>query len=209
MLPLHATIEAHGLKPLGWIRCGAVLPTSDGDEANAAKRAGEPNTIDLVTLGKFVQSNEAMVATGAPLTTVIVCLDQSGASVRADTVTDAGIVWATAAQRKAEVHAAPGPLPTGLAQSCAVRVSDRIDGCFFVPVHTSWNYSWRGKGTWAAEYAVACDVPKEFYHPTHRSTHFRSFARLGESSAGDAVGASGNSGFIDTADQEGDFGRFS
>jgi pre-mRNA-processing factor 8 len=58
-----------------------------------------------------------------------------------------------------------------------VQLSRAILGSFLVPEEGSWNYYFRGIQHRAdMPYSVQLGVPKEFYHETHRPTHFLKFA---------------------------------
>jgi len=58
-------------------------------------------------------------------------------------------------------------------------LSDRFLGYYMVPDGGSWNYNFMGvKHSAGMKYALKLANPKEFYHESHRSTHFIDFASM-------------------------------
>ena len=56
-------------------------------------------------------------------------------------------------------------------------LSDRFWGTTWFPMGGSWNYNFQGvKHSPGMQYALRLANPKEFYHESHRPTHFLEFS---------------------------------
>lgn len=60
-------------------------------------------------------------------------------------------------------------------------LSDRFLGFFMIPDNQMWNYNFVGLGVVnSLKYALIPGNPKDFYHETHRPSHFLRFIRSTE-----------------------------
>jgi len=58
-------------------------------------------------------------------------------------------------------------------------LSDFFLGYFMIPDNGSWNYNFHGlKHSVGMKYALKLENPKEFYHESHRPTHFLNFSSM-------------------------------
>jgi pre-mRNA-processing factor 8 len=82
-------------------------------------------------------------------------------------------------------------------------LSDRFLGYYMVPDGGSWNYNFQGvKHSPGMKYALRLANPKEFYHESHRPTHFLEFA--GSEASGTGAGAGEASATFDAEAAEAD-----
>ena len=145
---------------------------------------------DVASFATLIKQHHAATAGGPPtpsLSTSIVltCSFTPGsASLTAYQLTPAGYEWGVKA--KDPLHN-----PQGYSASFAARLplllSDRFLGYYLVPDGVEWNFNFAG-ARWSAAmgYVMKLGVPKEFYHPLHRSGHFLKFV------SGGAVEEEGN-----------------
>jgi len=60
-------------------------------------------------------------------------------------------------------------------------LSDRFLGFFMVPDDEVWNYNFMGvKHSVGMEYLLKLGIPRDFYHETHRPSHFITFTGMEE-----------------------------
>ena len=81
--------------------------------------------------------------------------------------------------------------PTGYSPSHYEKVqfllSDRFMGFYMVPEVGSWNYNFMGvKHSASMQYGLKLANPVEFYHESHRPTHFLEFSALEDVDANEA-----------------------
>jgi pre-mRNA-processing factor 8 len=173
-LPTHELLESQGLTPIGIIR------TQGGGEPIAT-------TNDLTLLGGLLAENENL----DPITfgVINVTIGNADCTVGAAALTDAGITWSME-HRSAPASTSAGPGLPEHTTPAKVLVSDKLEGFSLVPSQGSWNYHLRPVN-WGKTYVVKPDVPFEFYHASHRPTHFLQFSRTGTSGGYDDAAAAG------------------
>merc|ERR1712188_100605 len=98
-------------------------------------------------------------------------------SLAAYTLTQPGFEWGRSQQEKGE-QTFHGYLPT-FSQKVQMLLSDRFLGFFMVPDVGSWNYNFNGvRHHPNISYGLKLGVPREFYHESHRASHFVHFSQL-------------------------------
>jgi pre-mRNA-processing factor 8 len=74
-------------------------------------------------------------------------------------------------------------------------LSDRFYGYYMVPDGQPWNYNFMGvKHSASMKYALKLANPKEYYHESHRPTHFLDFASADDQDLKTSGGANTNGG---------------
>ena len=143
---------------------------------------------DVASYAALVRAHQPATAGGPPVSTgpvptiassiiLTVSFTPGSASLTAYQLTPAGFEWGV--KCKDPLHN-----PAGYSASFAVRLplllSDRFLGYYLVPDGVEWNYNFQG-ARWSAAmgYSMRLGVPKEFYHPMHRSGHFLKFVSGG------------------------------
>lgn len=64
---------------------------------------------------------------------------------------------------------------------CQLLLSERFMGFFMIPDNIMWNYNFVGLGVVNnIKYAIVPGNPKEFYHESHRPSHFLRFIKSEE-----------------------------
>jgi pre-mRNA-processing factor 8 len=102
-------------------------------------------------------------------------------SLTAYKLTAAGWEWGR--ENKDMSNSPAGYLPSHY-EKVQMLLSDRFMGFFMVPEETVWNYNFMGSNhSPQMRYTLRMDVPKEFYHESHRSSHFLNFAEMEDSMA--------------------------
>ena len=153
---------------------------------------------DVASYAALVKAHQAPAAGATPHHTgptpsisssiLLTCSFTPGsASLTAYQLTSAGFDWGV--KCKEPLHN-----PSGYSASFAVRLplllSERFLGYYLVPDGVEWNYNFQG-ARWSAAmgYTLTLGVPREFYHPMHRSGHFLKFVSGGSSGVEDDDGA--------------------
>ncbi len=164
-LPHHEYLD--DMEPLGWLHT-------------------QPNELpqlspgDVITHSAIVNDNQTW---DGEKTVVVTCSFTPGScSITAYKLTPQGFEWGKS-NRDAGATA-PGYSPT-----CYERVqmllSDRFVGFFMVPDDEIWNYNFMGvKHSVGMEYSLRLGVPREFYHESHRPSHFLTFTNMDETEQG-------------------------
>ncbi|KAG0100716.1 Pre-mRNA-processing-splicing factor 8 [Podila epicladia] len=162
MLPNHEYLA--DLEPLGWIH------TQPNELAQLSPQ-------DITTHAKIMADNKSW---DGEKTIVITCSFTPGScSLTAYKLTPAGFEWGR--NNKDTGNNPQGYLPSHY-EKVQMLLSDRFLGFFMVPASGVWNYSFMGaQHTPDMKYRLVLDTPKEFYHESHRPTHFLNFARMEES----------------------------
>ncbi|KAG0341501.1 Pre-mRNA-processing-splicing factor 8 [Podila humilis] len=162
MLPNHEYLA--DLEPLGWIH------TQPNELAQLSPQ-------DVTTHAKIMADNKTW---DGEKTIVITCSFTPGScSLTAYKLTPAGFEWGR--NNKDSGNNPQGYLPSHY-EKVQMLLSDRFLGFFMVPASGVWNYSFMGaQHTPDMKYRLVLDTPKEFYHESHRPTHFLNFARMEES----------------------------
>lgn len=159
MQPEHEFLNT--LEPLGWIH------TQPNEHSELSAQ-------DVTFHAKHMAENETW---NGETCVVMTCSFTPGScSLTSYKLTPGGYEWGR--QNKDG-----GPAPKGYAPSHYEKVqmllSDRFHGFFMVPEETSWNYNFMGvKHNVGMKYDLTLGNPKEFYHETHRKTHFLTFAAM-------------------------------
>jgi pre-mRNA-processing factor 8 len=134
---------------------------------------------DVAAFSSLIKTHQGAVSGTGPAPTLSSCIvltcsfTPGSASLTAYQVTAAGYEWGV--RVKEPLHN-----PTGYSASFAVRLplllSDRFLGYYLVPDGVEWNFNFAG-ARWSAGmgYVMKLGVPKDFYHPMHRSGHFLKF----------------------------------
>ena len=90
-------------------------------------------------------------------------------------LTPGGYEWGRA--NKDNSGANPRGFSPGHYEKVQMLLSDRFLGYYMVPDGGSWNYNFQGvKHSPGMQYALRLANPKEFYHESHRPTHFLEFS---------------------------------
>ncbi|CEP14852.1 hypothetical protein [Parasitella parasitica] len=162
-LPEHEYLS--DLEPLGWIH------TQPQELMNVSPQ-------DVTTHAKLLANNKTW---DGEKTVVLTCSFTPGScSLTAYKLSPAGFEWG-------KTNVDPGSQPQGYlpthGEKVQVLLSDRFLGYFMVPSDI-WNYNFMGAQFSAnINYRLVLDVPKEFYHESHRAAHFMNFSSEVEASA--------------------------
>ena len=168
-LPEHDYLE--DLEPLGWLHT-------------------QPNEVpqlppaDVCTHARILESNRSW---DGEKCVILTCSFTPGScSLTAYKLTPGGYEWG---RSNKDTGANPqGYSPTHY-EKVQMLLSDRFLGYYMVPDGGSWNYNFMGvKHSPTMKYTLKLANPKEFYHESHRPTHFLEFATL-ESGGGGGAGA--------------------
>ncbi|KAF9981068.1 Pre-mRNA-processing-splicing factor 8 [Mortierella antarctica] len=162
MLPNHEYLN--DLEPLGW------LHTQPNELAQLSPQ-------DVTTHAKIMADNKSW---DGEKTIIITCSFTPGScSLTAYKLTPSGFEWGR--NNKDTGNNPQGYLPSHY-EKVQMLLSDRFLGFFMVPASGVWNYSFMGaQHTPDMKYRLVLDTPKEFYHESHRPTHFLNFARMEDS----------------------------
>jgi pre-mRNA-processing factor 8 len=128
--------------------------------------------LDVILMSKVLESVKSW---NGERTIAMTCSFTPGScTLSSYKVLPSGFKWGVA--RRLETPDLAGYLPS-MFQRTQMLLSDRFLGFFMVPSEGSWNYNFLG-ARWqpAMTYKLKLDTPLPFYHETHRTTHFQSFA---------------------------------
>ncbi|PAA59458.1 hypothetical protein BOX15_Mlig008656g1, partial [Macrostomum lignano] len=157
-LPQHEHLK--GLEPLGWVH------TQHNELPQLSPH-------DITTHAKLFHELEP------EKTTIMTCSFTPGSvSLAAYRLTRGGLDWG-------RQNTDRGNNPKGYAPShyekCQMLLSDRFLGFFMIPAQGSWNYNFAGvRHVPTMKYELQLGNPREFYHETHRPSHFLQFASIQE-----------------------------
>jgi len=158
-VPDHAYLK--DLVPLGWIH------TQPNETRHLAP-------LDVVKHAALTQQHE--LAGHDPQRCVLMTCSFTPGSVSIATykLTKEGRKWGA---DNADAGSNPaGYNPAATYEKAQVLLSDRIMGFFMVPDAGSWNYNFMGtKHSQGMSFGLKLDIPLEFYHETHRPSHFLKF----------------------------------
>ena len=183
-LPEHEYLD--DLEPLGW------LHTQPNETPQLPPR-------DVCQHAKILEANASW---DGERCVVLTCSFTPGScSLTAYKLTPGGYEWGRANKDGG------GENPRGYQSSHYEKVqmllSDRFLGYYMVPDGGSWNYNFQGvKHSPGMKYALRLANPKEFYHESHRPTHFLEFA--GSEASGTGAGAGEASATFDAEAAEAD-----
>ncbi|ORZ09583.1 pre-mRNA-processing-splicing factor 8 [Absidia repens] len=155
-LPEHEYLA--DLEPLGW------LHTQPQELMNISPQ-------DVTTHAKLLANNKSW--DGEKTVTLTCSFTPGSCSLTAYKMTPGGFEWG---KNNMDTGNNPqGYLPTH-AEKVQILLSDRFLGYFMVPTDI-WNYNFMGAQFNAnMKYRLDLDVPKEFYHESHRAAHFMNFS---------------------------------
>ena len=167
-LPEHDYLK--DLEPLGWLHTQPnELPQLSPQDVTAHARILEGN--------RAWDGEKAIVLT--------VSFTPGSCSLTAYKLTPSGYEWGR--QNKDAAAAPAGYAPTHY-EKVQMLLSDRFLGFYMVPDAGSWNYNFQGVAhSPGMKYGLKLANPKEFYHESHRPTHFAQFA--GEDAGQEALAA--------------------
>ncbi|KAI8884710.1 pre-mRNA-processing-splicing factor 8 [Backusella circina FSU 941] len=162
-LPEHEYLA--DLEPLGWIH------TQPQELMNVSPQ-------DVTTHAKLLSNNKSW--DGEKTITLTCSFTPGSCSLTAYKLSPAGFEWG-------KTNVDPGNQPQGYlpthGEKVQILLSDRFLGYFMVPSDI-WNYNFMGAQFSATmNYRLVLDVPKEFYHESHRAAHFMNFSSETETSA--------------------------
>ena len=181
-LPEHEYLE--DLEPLGW------LHTQPNETPHL------PPT-DVVTHARILEQHKSW---NGETCVVLTCSFTPGScSLTAYKLTPGGYEWGRA--NKDNSGANPRGFSPGHYEKVQMLLSDRFLGYYMVPDGGSWNYNFQGvKHSPGMQYALRLANPKEFYHESHRPTHFLEFSGADGNAAdggdGDALEADRDDVFV-------------
>ncbi|KAG2230381.1 pre-mRNA-processing-splicing factor 8 [Thamnidium elegans] len=155
-LPEHEYLA--DLEPLGWIH------TQPQELMNISPQ-------DVTTHAKLLVNNKNW--DGEKTVTLTCSFTPGSCSLSAYKLSPAGFEWG-------KTNIDPGNQPQGYlpthGEKVQILLSDRFLGHFMVPSEV-WNYNFMGAQFSAnMNYRLVLDVPKEFYHESHRAAHFMNFS---------------------------------
>ncbi|KAI9220140.1 PRP8 pre-mRNA processing factor 8 [Blastocladiella britannica] len=160
LFPEHPYLQ--DLEPLGWIH------TQPAELKHMAP-------LDAIQHANFMLDHKW---DGDKAIDIACAFTPGSCSLSAYKLTPAGYEWA----RKQSPESVSARNVQGYTSAHYERVqmllSDRFLGFFMVPEDKSWNYNFIGTAMRDdMAYDLVLDVPKEFYHETHRPTHFLNFSQ--------------------------------
>lgn len=165
LLPEHEYLR--DFEPLGW------LHTQPNELPHLAPQ-------DVTTHARIMVENKSW---DGEKTVVITCSFTPGScSLTAYKLTPAGYEWG---QTNKDMGMNPQGYNPNFYEKVQMLLSDRFLGFFMVPEEASWNYNFMGSShSPLMRYTIKIDQPKEFYHESHRPSHYLNFAEMEESGLG-------------------------
>jgi pre-mRNA-processing factor 8 len=211
-IPSHPSLA--GMRPLGWIhtqqremhhlspidvQAHVSMHDRAGTDASASSAAAP--AVDSSKIGGWESSESVVITCSFTLASVTLAAFQ---------VNDKGVAWARGEGAGALAGALAaasigddGPEVRGFrpefSDKAQLVLTDRIQGFFLVPGDGLWNTFFRGVSFAPdVDYSLKIDIPREFFHQSHRPVHFLHFAGI-ESGAG----GSSSSGALGVTDDNG------
>ena len=130
----------------------------------------------LINSARILKANEGLRAEGLAIVTL--GLLPGSCSFSAFSLTREGLDWATLHSEKDPLDPSlPTPQP-GFSSRLQLWVSEVISGFFVVPENGVWNMNFAGLRPDAPVPVCVAAQPREFFHDSHRVSHFTNFARL-------------------------------
>jgi pre-mRNA-processing factor 8 len=160
-LPQHECLE--GLEPLGWLH-------------TQPNELPQLSATDVITHSKIMSYDQTW---DGEKTVVVTCSFTPGScSITAYKLTPSGYEWG---KNNLDTGAgAPGYAPTHY-ERVQMLLSDRFLGYFLIPDDEVWNYNFMGvKHSIGMDYHLRLGIPREFYHESHRPSHFLTFTNMDE-----------------------------
>eukprot|EP00954_Amorphochlora_amoebiformis_P002147 168136-Amorphochlora_amoeboformis.AAC.1 len=167
----HELPEHHYLKdlePLGWIH------TQPNELPQLAPQ-------DVAATSKILSDNPTW---DIKKSIILTCSFTPGScSLTAYKLTTPGMEWGRTC--KDPIQNPTGYMPTHY-RKVQMLLSDRFMGFFMTPDTGSWNFNFMGmKHSVTMKYGLKLEIPKEFYHEHHRSSHFLKFSSEHQSEGAD------------------------
>jgi len=161
-LPSHEFLD--DLEPLGWLH-------------TQPSETPQPPPGDIVSHARILGENQSW---DGEKTIIVACSFTPGScSISAYKLTPQGFEWGRQ-QKDAAAGAAQGYSPSHY-ERIQMLLSDRFKGFFMIPEDNIWNYNFMGvKHSAGMDYAIKLGIPNEFYHESHRPSHFLTFAAMEE-----------------------------
>jgi pre-mRNA-processing factor 8 len=165
-LPEHDYLK--DLEPLGW------LHTQPNEQPQLPPQ-------DVTAHARILEANRSW--DGEKCIVLTVSFTPGSCSLTAYKLTPSGYEWGRANKdTAANPH---GYAPTHY-EKVQLLLSDRFTGFYMVPETGSWNYAFMGvKHAATMKYGVKLANPLEFYHESHRPTHYLEFASVEAAAAED------------------------
>jgi len=159
-LPEHEYLKDY--EPLGWIHT----------QNNEPKQL---QPVDIISHSKILADNKSW--DGEKCVVVTCSFTPGSCTLTSYKLTPPGFEWGKS-QRESNNSNYPN-YSTSFFEKTQMVLSDMILGFFMVPDVGSWNYNFMGiKHSAGMRYGLKLDTPKEFYHESHRSNHFITFAAM-------------------------------
>eukprot|EP00190_Bangiopsis_sp_CCMP1999_P005756 CAMPEP_0198726864 /NCGR_PEP_ID=MMETSP1475-20131203/3782_1 /TAXON_ID= ORGANISM="Unidentified sp., Strain CCMP1999" /NCGR_SAMPLE_ID=MMETSP1475 /ASSEMBLY_ACC=CAM_ASM_001111 /LENGTH=1179 /DNA_ID=CAMNT_0044488837 /DNA_START=100 /DNA_END=3639 /DNA_ORIENTATION=- len=176
-LPEHDILSE--MEPLGWIHTQPI-----GFVQSTASELSQLAPVDVVTTAKIMSENKTW--DGEKTIVLTVSFTPGSCSLAAFKLTPGGYDWGRQNKDSDGVTNPAGYLSSHF-EKVQMLLSDRFMGFFLVPDQGSWNYNFMGvKHSPNMRYGLRLANPKEFYHESHRPTHFLNFSSLEGEEAVDA-----------------------
>lgn len=161
-LPEHECLE--DLEPLGW------LHTQPNESPQLSPQ-------DVLTHTK-IMDNSSQTWDGEKTIVVTCSFTPGSCSLTAYKLTPQGYEWGR--QNQDGGMGASGYAPTHY-ERVQMLLSDRFLGFFMIPDDEIWNYNFMGvKHSIGMDYGLRLGIPREFYHESHRPSHFLTFTNMDE-----------------------------
>ena len=158
--------ELEGLEFLGWIH-------------TQANETSVLSPFDVVASAKIFESNKNVELSNFVIITV--SFPPGVCSLTAFNVTQEGLNWGKDNIKKdINEEAILQTYNNRLYQRCPVWLSSNFAGFFMVPDNQIWNYNFIGiklENITQNLIGYSPDIPKNFYHPVHRISHFVNFCK--------------------------------
>jgi pre-mRNA-processing factor 8 len=148
-------------EPLGWIH------TQPNELPQLAPQ-------DITTHAKIMADNESW---SLDKTSIITCSFTPGScSLTAYKLTAGGFDWG---KNNKDSSSNPQGYSPSHYEKVQMLLSDKFLGFFMTPLEGSWNYNFMGiKHSPSMLYDLQLSPPKEFYHESHRPSHFLNFSAM-------------------------------
>lgn len=167
-IPSHDMLA--GLTPLGLVH-------TQPQELN------QLSAMDVIMTSKILEATKSW--NGERTITITCSFTPGSCTLSSYKILPSGYKWGVS--KTLETPDLSGYLPS-MFQRTQMLLSDRFLGFFMVPSEGSWNYNFLG-ARWqpAMTYKLKLGTPLVFYHESHRTTHFQSFAMSETASSSDTV----------------------
>ncbi len=161
-IPDHELLD--NLEPLGWLHTQpSELPSLP--------------SIDVITHSKLLNNNNKLLGNKS---IILTCAFTPGScSLSANKITTKGYNWGKDNIDNINGNVNDAGYGNDCYESVQILLSDRFQGFFMVPDDDVWNYNFMGvKHSASMDYHIKLGNPNEFYHETHRPSHFLTFTGM-------------------------------